>query len=88
MHNDCNETIHSVTRVGKNLIPGKNISIQTAISRLKQNKDIITESRNLAKKLQRAAAGGKPIFDKPHGLKGYLSHYHGYLRNTGHAFFK
>ena len=88
VHNACGVIRIAVRdEVNKKLIIGKRISERIAIERLKRDKDIFTNSKKYARRLQKSARGGKPVLDPPHGEHGFYPHYHGQFRDSGHAFF-
>ena len=87
VHNACNYILTArIDEVNDVLIIGKRIPEDIAIKRLRNNFDVITSSKEYAKRLQKMARGGKPILDPPHGEDNY-PHYHGQFRDSGHAFF-
>ena len=77
--------IRTATRTEQDVAFGKSLTPRQAVLRLRRGQDVYVESKSVAKQLQKKASGGA-IHDTQHG-PGFLPHWHGGDRDTGHAFY-
>ena len=81
-----NGLIRTAERAEGGIKIGKVLTERQALERLRRGQDIYSDSKAVAKALQKDAVPGKTIHDEAHG-EGYYNHFHDANRQGGHAFY-